>query len=425
MASEYEYALALTSQFYFCSLPLRLDTYSHCTFGCTYCFASARGGDRSGQFSVINDEKFERRLFRVLRQGEVNSVLDEFVARRVPIHMGGMTDPFSSLERRSGASLRVLEILASNQYPTVISTKSDLFASKPYVDVLSDGQFVVQCSMSSTDDELLADIDCGTPGPSRLTHAAAVATDSGIPVAFRVQPLLPGREEDACDVIEMASKVGAFHVGVEHLKLPLERGWWGTRALSERLEIDLEKYFKDRRSERVGREWILPTHERLPRILELRRMVRERHMTFGAADTDLLPIGDGACCCSGIDLLPGWSGQHFKHNYAEAIRRTDSEGRIRYSSIEDEWIPRGPISRWVNSRSRIPADPSTGAGASMSAYIARNWRGSPNGPMPEAFAGVTRAEVTDEGKRTIYQLSPAFLELVNDAVRRGRGNHQG
>jgi len=41
----YDYAVALTSQFYFCAIPFRLDISPSCSLGCAYCFHASRGGN--------------------------------------------------------------------------------------------------------------------------------------------------------------------------------------------------------------------------------------------------------------------------------------------------------------------------------------------------------------------------------------------
>jgi len=35
--------LDATSKFPICGMPIRIDSYRTCTFGCKYCFANARG----------------------------------------------------------------------------------------------------------------------------------------------------------------------------------------------------------------------------------------------------------------------------------------------------------------------------------------------------------------------------------------------
>src|SRR5438105_6619983 len=63
---NYRYGLALTSQFYFCGLPLKLDTYSKCSFKCSYCFAHARGGaHREAPVSAFDADLLDRQLDRI------------------------------------------------------------------------------------------------------------------------------------------------------------------------------------------------------------------------------------------------------------------------------------------------------------------------------------------------------------------------
>jgi DNA repair photolyase len=42
---HYTTPLSLTSQFFFCGLPLRLDSYRGCAFQCSFCYARYRGGN--------------------------------------------------------------------------------------------------------------------------------------------------------------------------------------------------------------------------------------------------------------------------------------------------------------------------------------------------------------------------------------------
>src|SRR5262249_25277318 len=44
MRKNYTNPLSLTSQFLFCGLPLRLDSYRGCAFQCYFCYARYRGG---------------------------------------------------------------------------------------------------------------------------------------------------------------------------------------------------------------------------------------------------------------------------------------------------------------------------------------------------------------------------------------------
>lgn len=406
---EYRYGLGLTSQFYFCGLPLRLDTYSKCAFRCSYCFAHARGGaHRDVDASVYSDSRLTRRFDRIL-EGRGNGVLDELLANGQPIHFGGMSDPFSALERRHGASFAALKVLAKHRHPTIISTKSDILAEDKYLQVLKQGRFIVQVSLSSMDAALIDKVDRGAPGPARVMKMLRILRAEGIPTSCRIQPLLPTLEDHARDVIAACADAGVGHVAVEHLKLGVEKAWPGTKELAGVLKLDLFNYFERRGAQRVGREWVLGADSRVETVLNLRSAVRSQAMTFGAADTDLLLLSDGGCCCSGADLVPGFEN-YFKFNFLEAARQGLQTGRMTIDGLADQWVPTGSIAEHVNSHSRLPC--AEGVGASIKHYIADAWNGAPNGAHPTALHGVAdRGEVDQDGFK-VYEISDEWRELT-------------
>lgn len=407
----YRYALGLTSQFYFCGLPLRLDTYSNCMFSCRYCFAAARGGSRGSRgLQVADPDVLERHLSPT---EQPRSALGELVAHRQPIHFGGMSDPFPALEQKLGATRKLLELLAERDYPTVISTKGTLVAEEGYLSVLQRGDFAVQFSFSTTDPDLARDIDVGAPPPRRRMEAMATLIEAGVPVAVRLQPLIPGREEEARDFIDELAALGISHIGVEHLKLPVE-GWVGTTRLGNALAEDLRRRYASGNAVRHGREWILPVATRLPTVLELRARAHEHGMSFGAADTDLLPLSDGSWCCSGADTLLRGGGVGFQTNYLGAVRRASDDGYVTYAAIEDSWAPSRSIAMMVNSNSRLA--PRNGRGAGVRDYIRANWNGRANGCSPAMFHGVNSTGEHDDQGMQVYRLSDELRRLVSTRV---------
>jgi hypothetical protein len=333
----------------------------------------------------------------------------EFLRHRQPIHLGGMTDPFPPFELDERVTLKVLRLLADRQYPTVISTKGELFRRDEYLETLARGRFVLQLSISSLRPAVTAEIDRGTPGAARLLAAARDATSSGVPVACRIQPLLPTLEDDAYDVMAACSEVGIRHTAVEHLKLPVERAWAMRNRLSEALGSDLHRLYKDSGSRRVGREWILPVEDRLPRVLSLRDHAHRHGMTFAAADTDLLLLSDGRACCSAIDVMGPEFQTFFRYTYSEACRRGLDGRTITRDTLAEEWRPRQSVGMYVNSSSRIPG------GAGIDAYYDRNWNGSTHGASPAGFYGVVAKPGSDHHGFATYELTQELKHLMADA----------
>lgn len=94
MIANYRYFISLTSQLPFCGIPFRLDSYSRCQFGCRYCFASARGGAASPEKIAGGNVTALRRKFQRVAKGKPTTAIEEMLMARIPLHFGGMTDPF-------------------------------------------------------------------------------------------------------------------------------------------------------------------------------------------------------------------------------------------------------------------------------------------------------------------------------------------
>lgn len=411
----YRYSLSLTSQFYFCGLPLRLDSYDTCLFSCTYCFAADRGGNRGHRGLQTADASSLRRALERARTSPTG-VVGELMAHRQPIHFGGMSDPFPDLERTLGITHGILDALASESYPTLISTKGTMVAEDRYVECLKRGEFAVQFSFSTRDDKLAEQIEHGAPSPSARLRALTHLANERIPVAVRLQPFIPGRESEADEFLHEIAELGASHVGVEHLKLPVERATRLSRLQSS-LQADLRSHYEAAGANREGREWILPALRRLPTILRLQQTAHSIGLSFGAADSDLLPLSDGDWCCSGADsLLPG--GKGFEFNYLGAVRRAQNGSDLTFDLLRDCWVPSGSIAMMINSHSRLPGV--NGGGAGVADYIRTNWNGRSNGCSPEMFYGVSSTGRCDDlGLRT-YRLSDELLSMISARLPSGK-----
>ena len=103
-----------------------MDAYNRCQFGCEYCFAATRAGHgRRNALQAFKAEVFRSRMERVNR-GEFASALDEFLSRRIPIQLGGMSDPFSPIEMDLGHTQKLMQVLKEYSYPYVISARRQI-----------------------------------------------------------------------------------------------------------------------------------------------------------------------------------------------------------------------------------------------------------------------------------------------------------
>src|SRR5579859_321781 len=219
--------VSITSQFPFCGLPLRLDTYAGCAFRCSYCFARYRTEATFGSDSIRPaDPATIKRIFRFSIELErfPEGVVAQCLRRRMPIHLGGMSDGFQPAERKFRVTESTLSVLARYGYPTVISTRGSMIAEPNYLALLKlIGPVVVQYSFSTTRDSTALKVEPFATSPSVLLRTMETLSSQGITVTCRWQPYIPGVSEEPAEFVPRVLSAGARHLALEHLKLAVEQ----------------------------------------------------------------------------------------------------------------------------------------------------------------------------------------------------------
>ncbi len=404
----YTNPLSLSSQFSFCGLPVRLDSYTGCAFRCTYCFARYRGGNTYGEAVRPASSRALHVAFERAAAGG-GGVLGQFLRRRVPIHFGGMSDPFQPAEVRHKVTLAMLTTLASWNYPVVISTRGPLVAQPAYTGLLTSGMpVVVQFSFATTRDDVAAGLEPTAPRPSELLRAMERLSRAGVPVTCRWQPFITGVSEDPREFGGRVARAGARHVALEHLKIPVERRNPLWAAFLRGAGFDAFTAYRARGGYRDGREFVLPAVEKLGTALAARSAVHEHGMTFGAADNELQFLSDTACCCSGVDQVPGFE-RWFRFQIAHAVRKCRGRS-ITFAAIADEWRPSGSIDRYLNSRSRLAVQ--TGGRGWVDDHVRVRWEDPWRAGSPASFYGVIPTKQRDRHGQRVYTWRPEVARLM-------------
>lgn len=396
----YTTPIGLTSQFFFCGLPLRLDTYRGCAFQCAFCFARQRGGNTPDRFVVPANPHSIRRIFERSLDSQGNrhvGIIGQFLRRRVPIHFGGMSDPFQPIEARHGVTKATLNVLGKCDYPTVISTRGKLVASPPYLDLLKAMKFVVvQFSLSSSRDEIARILEPRSSPPSEILKRMEVLAKNRIPVTCRWQPFVPGSSESPVEFVTRISCTGCSHVSLEHLKVPVERKTSLWREFVQLVGRDPYEEYKVRGAVQDGRELVLRSDQKLNAVIETAAEAHRCGMTFGAADNEFQYLSDTSCCCSGVDRFPGFEN-YFRHQIGYAVRKCQGR-RITYDAIQNEWVPKGSVDRYLNSESRISIR--NRGKASIADHIKVKWNQLDAPGSPSSFFGVKPGGKSRSGSGT-------------------------
>lgn len=393
--AEYKNPISITSQFSFCGLPLRLDTYSGCAFNCSYCFARLRGGNISSMNVAVADPlKIINKIKGAFQMEEkYTGVVSEFLRNRTPIHFGGMSDPFQPIERKKKVSLEILKYLMLIDYPVVISTRSSLLVESPYLDLLKGrANVVVQFSLSTINDVKAKLYEPLATPPSSILKTITILSKNNIRTSIRWQPYIPEISDRPSKFVSEVASTGIFHIGFEHLKLSVEMN-----SLEKYFQFDVKEFYTRNEAIKDGREYILPSSYKMSNVLEVKSQLSKSNITFGAADNDLQYLSDTDCCCSGVDQFPEFSNWN-KFQIAHAIKKSRGK-KIIFDSIESEWRPEGAIDKHINSDSRILRKFGHNT---VYDYIKERWENLDSPFNPTKFMGVKFTGDSDKNGFKIY-----------------------
>jgi DNA repair photolyase len=400
----YKHAASVTGQAFFCAAPIRFDSYDSCQFGCSYCFSRKRSRLWSNKGThAASAGAFNQRMTRIAG-GKVASALDEFLAARVPLQLGGLHDPFTPRERKDGVTLAVLKVLRDKFYPTLISTKGELVAEEPYVSILREMNVLVRFSASGICEEARAKVDRGCSSFDRTLDKIRLLARLGVTTALRIQPVIPGFETDALLMTERAASAGARQVSFEYLKLPTETSVSVARSLEAATGMDILGLMRSWGATRLGWDYVLPPNAKRGFIREARRTCHAKGVRFGAGDTEFIPWSDGDGCCGSSSVFLK-SAKQFESNLVGVIKA--AVGKVSHSvsfdDVQKRWSPTLPVSTYLSTRSRVFDN--DGTRSDWVSLMAARWNGQSGPYSPDYFDGVTWSGKVDRKGFRIYDAS--------------------
>lgn len=269
------------TQCWLCDLPIRFDTYKGCTHDCTYCFVRRKSGLE-------------------VSKGEGLKALKDFINGKrttetgwcdwdIPLHWGGMSDPFQPCEKKYKYSLEALKIFAETQYPVIISTKGELCIEKPYIDLIRKSNAVMQVScLCSKYDE----IEKGAPTFEERLNIINVLSKNCKRVIVRAQPYIHDIFNDMMDNIPRFKKAGAYGIIFEGMK-----------------------FVKSKKGlVKCGGDYVQPYKVLQKDFKRLKEQCHKYGLKFYSGENRLRKMGDSLTCC-GVDDLDGFVPNTYNLNH--------------------------------------------------------------------------------------------------------------
>ena len=251
-----------------CYSIFRLEPYSSCPYGCVYCYARWYRTHQplSGEALVKLWGKLARQL------GSANLPPPYF-------RLSTLVEPFQEAEEKGCIALRLMRIARRHGVPLVINTKSVLLRRPPWLDAVlelaDEGLVLVQVSVATLDEATARALEPGAPTPRERLGMVEELCEHGVPVVARLQPLVPGIEDQQVEAAAAALEHGCRGVIVEPLRETVE----GLARVAEAMGMSPREYLSAYRWEpypsqrgassllRPGIEWRKSILERLRRTV--------------------------------------------------------------------------------------------------------------------------------------------------------------
>ncbi len=266
------------SQIVLCDLPIRLDSYQGCSHACEYCFVKRKYDIKN--IKPINSVNSLKGFIK----GERTS-LTNWCDWNIPLHWGGMSDPFQPCEEQHKISLEYLKILAESKYPFVVSTKGKLLAKDEYLNLLKECNAVVQISMVCSKYDVL-EKGCASY-EERLEMVRKIAPNCKR-VIIRIQPYLTEVLNDVLENLPRLKEAGAYGITIEGMKfLKMKEGLI-----------------------KVGGDVCYPKPVLKDHFSRIKDACHKLGLKFYCAENRLRAMGDAMTCC-GIDGLEDFKGNSF------------------------------------------------------------------------------------------------------------------
>ncbi len=304
-----------------CYSVLKVEPYSRCPVGCMYCYARWYWGHTAGP------QPEHVRAFEALAHKLGRAPLPKPFFR-----VSTLADPLQPLEARHRLTLRVMKAALRYGVPIIINTKTALIAEEPWLGLASrlaeEGLILVQVSAAFID-ETAKVLEPGAPSTTTRLEVIEVLKQHGVPVVARIQPLMPGLEDEHIAVAADALRAGAEGIIGESLRE--EREGWGRiyRVIGEEPPSELVPYDVSGEGKLLHPtlKWRRSMHEKLKAVAEA------FGRPYSTCKEWVTPRSDGRDCCLTWLALRGRALRPTLHEYAAWLAEGGGggwEGFIRW-----------------------------------------------------------------------------------------------
>jgi len=260
-----------------CPAKLTLNPYTGCDHRCVYCYASS-------YIPHFSDCRPKKDLTSRLRR-EAAKLKGEIVS------ISNSSDPYPVLEAETSLTRRCLEVLSKQNCRIQIITKSNLVIRD--VDLLKKARSMVAFSITTDDDETSKIIEPNAPPSSQRLKAVETLVKNEVPVAVRIDPVIPFVNDDCEDLVKTLSSLGVKHITSSTYKVKPDNWLRTIEALPRTAEKLKPLYFDN--GEKIGGYTYLPRDLRFRLMKKVGGLTAKYDMKFGVCREGFGHLNTATC----------------------------------------------------------------------------------------------------------------------------------
>lgn len=267
----------------FCTCPPKYNINPYlgrCSHGCIYCYA-LKFPSFNGAIQPRTD------LISSIEAAVKNTKI------KLPVMLSDCTDPYQPLEEKFKLTRKCLTILAKYSFPILIVTKSDMVVRD--IDILKNTKSVVSVTVTTLNESLAKIIEPYAPSPERRIKALQRICQAGIPAIARVDPIIPGLNDDGGEFESLISTLklaGVKQITISTLK-PVKGFFHRFEDVDRKFHREISRMYAS--SQRIMGYKYLPLEVRHRIIKKLKAIVEENNLPFASCREGLSELNHTLC----------------------------------------------------------------------------------------------------------------------------------
>jgi len=260
-----------------CPPKLTFNPYTGCDHKCIYCYASS-------YIPHFYECRPKKDLLKRLER-EAAKLKGELIS------IANSSDPYPTIEAEEGLTRRCLEILTRYNCRIQLITKSNIVLRD--IDLLKRAPSMVAITVTTDDEETAKILEPYAPSPAERLKAAEGLIASDVPVAVRIDPIIPYVNENPETLVEALAQIGVRHITASTYKVKADNWQRLSLAMPKTAEKLKPLYFE--KGEKIGRYVYMPKNVRLKLMEGLARLAKKYGVKFATCREGLKDLNTATC----------------------------------------------------------------------------------------------------------------------------------